>query len=232
MLWVSHKQQKHTILNQCNTTGCSRSVINSNAYQSESVQHHWVLWVSHKQQKHTILNWCWDRVLWVRATESSRLKTVFTLSRARCSLERKKVQLRKVRITCQKPFSNTLLLCSKAMDFSPFWHPSHSLLPCLQNCTEYSLLQTVTQLISNSAFFLLSCLTPPPPPSHGKILGATIKYTHTHTCAHTHTHTHMLIYAHTHTHQCTLTHTCMHTDRQTNHHHHHHLTVISTHMLA
>ena len=29
VLWVSHKQQKHTILNQCNTTGCSGSVINS-----------------------------------------------------------------------------------------------------------------------------------------------------------------------------------------------------------
>ena len=102
------------------------------------------------------------------------------------------------------------------MDFSPFWHPSHSLLPCLQNCTEYSLLQTVTQLISNSAFFLLSCLPPPPPISHGKILGETIKYTHTHTCMCTHTHT--LIYAHTHTHQCTLTHLHTHagtlTDKQ------------------
>ena len=82
----------------------------SKGYHSETVQQDWVLWVSHKQQKHTILNWCWDRVLWVRATESSRLKIVFTLSRARCSLERKKVQLRGVRITCQKPFSNTLSL--------------------------------------------------------------------------------------------------------------------------
>ena len=27
-----------------------------------------------------------------------------------------------------------LLLCSKAVEFSPFWHPTHSILSCLQSC--------------------------------------------------------------------------------------------------
>ena len=31
-----------------------------------------------------------------------------------------------------------LLLCSKAVEFSPFWHTSHSVLPCLQNCVRNS----------------------------------------------------------------------------------------------
>ena len=33
------------------------------------------------------------------------------------------------------PLDNAvLLLCSKAMEFAPFCHPSHLILPCIQNC--------------------------------------------------------------------------------------------------
>ena len=50
-----------------------------------------------------------------------------------------------------------LLLCSKAMEFIPFWHPSHSILQCLQNCVKNTLLQTVSQTISKPVF-LLACI--------------------------------------------------------------------------
>ena len=33
----------------------------------------------------------------------------------------------------QKPLTLFFLLCSKEMEFSPFWHPSHSVLPRLQS---------------------------------------------------------------------------------------------------
>ena len=75
-------------------------------------------------------------------------------------------------------------------------------------------------------------MPPPPPISHGKILGETIKYTHTHICMRTHTwenlrgdnkvHTHTYMHAHTHTHThahlCTYTHTSMHTHTLTHAH--------------
>ena len=38
-----------------------------------------------------------------------------------------------------------LVLCFKATEFSLFWNPSHSVLPCLQNCIKNSPLQTVPQ---------------------------------------------------------------------------------------
>ena len=52
------------------------------------------------------------------------------------------------------------LLCSKAMEFSPFWHSSHSIFRCLQSCVKNSPLQTVPQemiaicLFPNSALFI------------------------------------------------------------------------------
>ena len=66
----------------------------------------------------------------------------------------------------QNVLDNTVpLLCSKAMEFSPFRHPPHSILPCLQNCVKISPLQTIPQqAISNSVFFFSLILPPPPPP--------------------------------------------------------------------
>ena len=49
-----------------------------------------------------------------------------------------------------------LLPCSKAMEFSPFWHPSRSILPCFQTCIKHSLPQTIQwQVISNYVFILV-----------------------------------------------------------------------------
>ena len=46
------------------------------------------------------------------------------------------------------------LLCSKAMEFSPFWHPPQSDLSCLRNCIKITPAQTIPQqLISSSVFF-------------------------------------------------------------------------------
>ena len=56
--------------------------------------------------------------------------------------------------------ANPFLLHSKAMEFSPFWHTSHLVLPCFQNCTENSLLpQEVIQIVSPS---LPPCYNPRP----------------------------------------------------------------------
>ena len=41
------------------------------------------------------------------------------------------------------------------MELSPFWHPSHSILPCLHNCVKNSPLQTIPQeVISNFVIFI------------------------------------------------------------------------------
>ena len=62
---------------------------------------------------------------------------------------------------CHNLFSDSSLCtpfpdCSNAMEFSPFWHPSHSVLPSLHNCIKDSPLQTISQqLTSNCVFFLL-----------------------------------------------------------------------------
>ena len=49
--------------------------------------------------------------------------------------------------------------------FSSFWHPSHSILPCLQNCINDLLLQTVpVRPQSHIKFFFLSFAPPPPHP--------------------------------------------------------------------
>ena len=53
-----------------------------------------------------------------------------------------------------KPF---LLLCSKAMEFSSFWHPSYSILMCLQNTLETHLCKQY----HNKWFWILSFYLPP-----------------------------------------------------------------------
>ena len=46
------------------------------------------------------------------------------------------------------------------MEFSLFWHPSHSILPCLQNCVKNSPLHLIPQeVISNSVFLIASPLS-------------------------------------------------------------------------
>ena len=57
-----------------------------------------------------------------------------------------------------------MLLCSKAVEFSPFWHPSHLILPCLQNCMKNSPLQTVPQKYHNVWFQILPSFFPFPHP--------------------------------------------------------------------
>ena len=201
----------------------------SKAYHSELVQQHWVLWVSHKQQsipfwisattlgalgqshkqqKHTILNWCWDRVLWVRATESSRLKIAFTLFRARCNLEREKVQLRRVRITCQKPFGNTLSLTVLQSNGFLSLPTSITFTPPMLSKLHW-ILTSANSNTTDFKFCLFSPLMPPPPPNFPweNLRGDNKVHTHTCMCTHTHTRTH----THTHAHLCTYTHTSMHT---------------------
>ena len=57
-----------------------------------------------------------------------------------------------------KPLANTLsLLCSSAMEFSPFWLLSHSILPCLKNCIK-QLISTIT----NTTLLSSSFCTPSP----------------------------------------------------------------------
>ena len=85
----------------------------------------------------------------------SDLFTVYTPSRQLCSSA-------DTRTFCiphikSKTFGqcSLLLLWSTAMEFSPFWHPIHSVFPCLQNSNKDSPLQTILQqLISDSVFFL------------------------------------------------------------------------------
>ena len=59
----------------------------------------------------------------------------------------------------QKPLTLFLLLCSKEMEFSPFWHPSHSVLPRLQSALNTHLYK---QYHDKSFHFG----PPPPPPLH------------------------------------------------------------------
>ena len=47
--------------------------------------------------------------------------------------------------------------------FSSFWHPSHSILPCLQNCINDLLLQTVPVLPQSHIKFCFLSFAPPPP---------------------------------------------------------------------
>ena len=107
--------------------------------------------------------------------------------------------------------------CPKAMEFTPFWHLSHSVLLCLQNCFKTSPLWIIPQVISNSVFLLAS----PPPldsitPCYSPFVHLCVcvcarvqvwcarnlhsimtiifiyiyAHAHTHTVTHTHTHTH------------------------------------------
>ena len=57
------------------------------------------------------------------------------------------------------------LLCSKAVEFTPFRQPSHShsILSCLQNYVKNSPPQTISQVISDSVFLLASPIYPPSP---------------------------------------------------------------------
>ena len=57
-----------------------------------------------------------------------------------------------------------LLLCSKAMESSPFWYLSHLVLPCLQNCFKDSPRAT-NNSTTDFKFCLLSFLISPSPTS-------------------------------------------------------------------
>ena len=47
--------------------------------------------------------------------------------------------------------------------FAPFWHTSHSILKCLQNCVKNCHLKAIPQVTSDSVFLLASPIYPPSP---------------------------------------------------------------------
>ena len=100
------------------------------------------------------VNYLSQLLLWLISCLSFDLLTVYTPFRQlRSSADTQILCIPHVRSkTLGKP-------CPKAMEFTPFWHLSHSVLLCLQNCFKTSPLWIIPQVISNSVFLLAS---PPP----------------------------------------------------------------------
>ena len=64
--------------------------------------------------------------------------------------------------TCTHVMSVCMHVCPKAMEFSSFWHPSHSILACIQNGIKNPPLQTSDFILCLLPF--APPQTPPPPP--------------------------------------------------------------------
>ena len=57
-----------------------------------------------------------------------------------------------------------------AMKFSPFWHPSHAILLCLENCIKTHIILYTNNTTSDFRLYLLTCLPLPPPASLPSLL--------------------------------------------------------------